>query len=228
VYSIPASLFRAYGGVLSDRYGARRVMYWTFLASIVCTFVLAYPPTDYVIRGIQGPIAFHLETTVAAFMVLIFVLGFFMSLGKAAVYKHIPVYYPTHVGAVGGLVGMVGGLGGFALPIAFGVLNDLTGIWTSCFMLLFLVVGVSLAWMHVAIRTMERAAVGEELARLPELPEMQEIHRPEHVGKLSGKTLEDWRPEDKTFWEQTGRRIARRNLAISIPALLLSFAVWMV
>jgi NNP family nitrate/nitrite transporter-like MFS transporter len=57
---------------------------------------------------------------------------------------------------------------------------------------------------------------------------MQEIHGPEHVGKLSGKTLEDWRPEDKTFWEQTGRRIARRNLAISIPALLLSFAVWMV
>jgi nitrate/nitrite transporter NarK len=33
------------------------------------------------------------------------VLGFFMSLGKAAVYKHIPVYYPNHVGAVGGVVG---------------------------------------------------------------------------------------------------------------------------
>ena len=44
-------------------------------------------------------------------------------LGKAAVYKHIPVYYPNHVGAVGGLVGMIGGLGGFVLPIAFGVLT---------------------------------------------------------------------------------------------------------
>ena len=72
------------------------------------------------------------------FMVTVFVLGFFMALGKAAVYKHIPVYYPKNVGAVGGLVGMIGGLGGFVLPIAFGALNDLTGLWTSCFMLLFL------------------------------------------------------------------------------------------
>ena len=158
----------------------------------------------------------------------IFVLGFFMSLGKAAVYKHIPVYYPQHVGAVGGVVGLVGGLGGFVLPIAFGVMNDLTGVWTSCFMLLFLIAAGSLAWMHLAIRAMERQAVGEALDRLPELPEMQEIHRAEHVGKLSAKTLQDWRPEDPAFWQQTGRRIAMRNLAISIPALLLSFAVWMV
>jgi NNP family nitrate/nitrite transporter-like MFS transporter len=80
------------------------------------------------------------------------VLGFFMSLGKAAVYKHIPVYYPQRVGSVGGVVGLIGGLGGFVLPIAFGVLNDWLGVWTSCFMLLFLIVGVSLIWMHGAIR----------------------------------------------------------------------------
>jgi len=227
-YSVPASLFRVYGGVLSDKYGARRVMYWTFGVAVATCFVLAYPPTQYVVKGITGPIAFTLEMGLVPFTVVAFVLGFFMSLGKAAVYKHIPVYYPGHVGAVGGVVGLVGGLGGFVLPIAFGALNDLTGIWTSCFMLLFAIAAVSLVWMHVSIRAMEREAAGEALARLPELPEMQEIHRPEHVGKLSGKTLEDWRPEDKAFWEQTGRRIARRNLAISIPALLLSFAVWMV
>jgi NNP family nitrate/nitrite transporter-like MFS transporter len=227
-YSIPASLFRIYGGVLSDKHGARRVMYWTFGVSVLACFVLSYPPTQYVVKGITGPISFTLEMGLVPFVAVIFVLGFFMSLGKAAVYKHIPIYYPNHVGAVGGVVGLVGGLGGFVLPIAFGVMNDLTGIWTSCFALLFLVAAASLAWMHFAIRAMEREAVGEELAKLPELPEMQEIHRPEHVGKLSGQTLEDWRPEDKTFWEQTGRKIARRNLAISIPALLLSFAVWMV
>lgn len=227
-YSVPASLFRVYGGVLSDKYGARRVMYWTFGVAVAACFVMAYPPTHYIVKGITGPIAFTLEMGLVPFTVVAFVLGFFMSLGKAAVYKHIPVYYPKHVGAVGGVVGLVGGLGGFVLPIAFGALNDLTGIWTSCFMLLFLVVGVSLVWMHVSIRAMERNLAGEALARLPELPEMQEIHGPEHVGKLSAKTLEDWRPEDKTFWEEKGRRIARRNLAISIPALLLSFAVWMV
>jgi len=84
------------------------------------------------------------------------VLGFFMSLGKAAVYKHIPVYYPDNVGAVGGLVGMIGGLGGFVLPIAFGMLNDLIGVSTSCFMLLFLLVVAALTWMHLSVRHMER------------------------------------------------------------------------
>ena len=79
-----------------------------------------------------------------------------MSLGKAAVYKHIPVYYPHHVGSVGGLVGMIGGLGGFFLPISFGVLLDYTGVWTAPFMLLFAIVAVSTVWMHVAIRLMER------------------------------------------------------------------------
>ncbi|WP_411833183.1 MFS transporter [Pseudoxanthomonas mexicana] len=155
-YSIPASLFRVVGGWMSDRMGARTVMYWTFGVSVVCTFLLAYPDTQYVVRGIEGDIAFRLAIGVVPFTVLVFVLGFFMSLGKAAVYKHIPVYYPQHVGAVGGVVGMIGGLGGFILPIAFGAMNDLIGVWTSCFMLLFLVAAAALAWMHFAIRRMER------------------------------------------------------------------------
>jgi NNP family nitrate/nitrite transporter-like MFS transporter len=44
----------------------------------------------------------------------------------------------------------------------------------------------------------------------------------------SGRTITDWRPEDPVFWETTGKKIATRNLYISIPALLLAFAVWMV
>lgn len=39
--------------------------------------------------------------------------------------------------------------------------------------------------------------------------------------------LSDWNPECSQFWQVTGSRIANRNLAISIPALLLAFAVWM-
>ena len=226
-YSVPASLFRIYGGVLSDKYGARRVMYWMFGVSVLITFILSYPPTTYTILGIKGPITFHMGTGVVTFTALIFVLGFFMSLGKAAVYKHIPVYYPGNVGSVGGLVGMIGGLGGFVLPIAFGVLNDLTGIWTSCFMLLFLIATVSLVWMHLAIQRMEREALAPALRRLPEFPEMQPIHEEKHVGALAG-VLEEWKPEDREFWNSKGRAIARRNLWISIPALLLAFAVWMV
>jgi NNP family nitrate/nitrite transporter-like MFS transporter len=177
-FSVPGSLFRVYGGYLSDRVGARRVMYWTFLVSVAATFVLSYPPTSYVVDGIRGPIEFRIAINVVAFTIIVFVFGFFMSLGKAAVYKHIPVYYPKDVGSVGGLVGMIGGLGGFILPIAFGLLNDLTGVWTSCFMLLFALVATALAWMHFAILRMEHAAAPEALRRLPELPEMQELHEP--------------------------------------------------
>ena len=42
----------------------------------------------------------------------------------------------------------------------------------------------------------------------------------------SGADIGDWRPEDEKFWEATGRRIAYRNLWISVPALLCGFAVW--
>jgi len=42
----------------------------------------------------------------------------------------------------------------------------------------------------------------------------------------SGADISDWRPEDDTFWETTGKKIAYRNLWISIPALLCGFAVW--
>jgi NNP family nitrate/nitrite transporter-like MFS transporter len=227
-YSIPASIFRAYGGYLSDRYGARTIMYWTFGVSLVCLFMLSYPQTDYVIHGIKGEIRFSTEMGLVPFIVVIFVLGFFMSLGKAAVYKHIPVYYPNHVGAVGGLVGMIGGLGGFVLPIMFGVMNDLTGIWTGIFMLLFGLVLATVVWMHMAIRQMEREAAGDIFKTLPPLAELQAVHRPaEHAGRM-GPLITDWRPEDETFWQTKGRSVARRNLLISIPCLLLAFAVWMV
>ncbi|ACD96370.1 NarK family nitrate/nitrite MFS transporter [Trichlorobacter lovleyi] len=42
------------------------------------------------------------------------------------------------------------------------------------------------------------------------------------------RILSTWTPEDKQFWEQEGKAVASRNLWISIPALLLAFAVWMV
>jgi NNP family nitrate/nitrite transporter-like MFS transporter len=158
-YSIPGSLFRVLGGTFSDKYGARRVMYWSFTGAVICTFVLSYPATTYIISGIRGSMQFTIALGFIPFTVLTFVLGFFMSLGKAAVYKHIPIYYPGRVGAVGGVVGLIGGLGGFVLPIAFGSMNDFVGVWTSCFMLLFLVVAASLLWMHFAILRMQKRQV---------------------------------------------------------------------
>ncbi len=150
-YALPGSIFRALGGWMSDKLGARKVMYITFISSLSCLFIMSYPATDYTVHGIEGPINFSIATSLVPFVIMTVILGFFMSLGKAAVYKHIPVYYPDHVGSVGGLVGMIGGLGGFILPISFGLMNDLLGVWTSCFMLLFAIVAVSLTWMHFSI-----------------------------------------------------------------------------
>jgi NNP family nitrate/nitrite transporter-like MFS transporter len=42
----------------------------------------------------------------------------------------------------------------------------------------------------------------------------------------SGADITDWRPEDAAFWESTGKKIAYRNLWISVPALLCGFAIW--
>ncbi|GFO64344.1 NarK family nitrate/nitrite MFS transporter [Geomonas paludis] len=45
---------------------------------------------------------------------------------------------------------------------------------------------------------------------------------------MSSRVLTVWTPEDAHFWEEQGKAVAYRNLWISIPALFLSFAVWMV
>ena len=45
-------------------------------------------------------------------------------------------------------------------------------------------------------------------------------------GASGSGTITDWRPEDPVFWETTGKRIAYRNLMLSVPALLCGFAVW--
>ena len=48
--------------------------------------------------------------------------------------------------------------------------------------------------------------------------------RKHHAGR---HWIDDWRPEDETFWETTGKAIARRNLIFSIFAEHIGFSVWM-
>jgi NNP family nitrate/nitrite transporter-like MFS transporter len=73
-----------------------------------------------------------------------------MGIGKAAVYKHIPEYFPDNVGAVGGLVGMLGGLGGFFLPPLFAYTTAWSGFpSSSTFFVLFVLTVVCAVWMHL-------------------------------------------------------------------------------
>jgi NNP family nitrate/nitrite transporter-like MFS transporter len=64
------------------------------------------------------------------------------------------------------------------------------------------------------------AAIKEEQAKVTA------IAQPAGPAATRGADIVDWRLEDPVFWESTGKRVAYRNLWISVPALLCGFAVW--
>jgi NNP family nitrate/nitrite transporter-like MFS transporter len=147
-FSLPGGVLRAFGGWLADRYGAHHVTWWVLWVSWICLFLLSYPQTDFSILTVNGVRSFHLGLDVYAFTGLLFILGIAWAFGKASTFKYISDDYGQNIGAVSGMVGLAGGLGGFVLPILFGALQDLTGIRSSAFMLMYGVVWVSLIWMY--------------------------------------------------------------------------------
>ncbi|MCA3187645.1 MAG: MFS transporter, partial [Cupriavidus sp.] len=151
-FSLPGGVLRAIGGWISDRYGAHRTTWWVMWVSWVGFFLLSYPKTDFVIHTVSGPQSFHIALTPTLFTILMFVVGIAFAIGKASVFKFISNDFTHNIGAVSGVVGLAGGLGGFILPILFGALADLTGIRSSCFMLMYGTVCVSLVWMHYSQR----------------------------------------------------------------------------
>ncbi len=247
VFSLPSGLFRAVGGWLSDRFGARSVMYIVLITCSLVSFAMFFPKMDiitpgegiqakaagtiiqrtdreihvrqdltdrvdvYTLQGtpppdfsgttaserdqrftfvpqrhswqewmgktIQNPDGttsyrryetgdkigqrellargsthIYFQANVYVFTGLVLIMGMAMGIGMAAVYKHIPTYFPDDVGLVGGLVGVIGGLGGFLFPMIFGWLLSATGVWTTCWVFLFLVSVGCLIWMQLALR----------------------------------------------------------------------------
>jgi MFS transporter, NNP family, nitrate/nitrite transporter len=165
LFIFPASLLRPLGGWLSDRFGARRVMYLVFGSMTAALLLLSAPEGHIVIyaaRPDDPDRTFEIMQFVMGpwlFTALIFLVGVAMGVGKAAVYKYIPEYFPGDVGAVGGLVGMLGALGGFFLPPMFSYLWVGTGLPQSPFFVLFLLSLVSLIWLHlVVLRLLKEAS----------------------------------------------------------------------
>ena len=151
-FSLPGGVLRAFGGYLSDKFGALKVTWAVMWVCWVAFFILSYPQTELVVQSTQGPKSFHLGLNATVFTVILFGVGIAMAVGKASVFKFIADEFPQDIGAVSGAVGLAGGLGGFFLPIMFGALVDLTGIRSTSFMLLYGTVCVSLVWMYFSLR----------------------------------------------------------------------------
>lgn len=100
-FTFTASLARIPGGKWADTHGARRVLMVSLLTIATCLL----------------PVSMRLPLFVTA--TLIFIAAIAMGAGMAATYRYIPDFYPSEVGAVGGIVGALGGLGGFILPRYF-------------------------------------------------------------------------------------------------------------
>ena len=222
LFSFPSGVIRVLGGWMSDKFGARKVMYWVLGSSVFISLMVTIPkmeiyspgrgimakapgmvteitPTKIIVGNTEynlktKPTAFeksddgviifptkdiwqeatvkvgqkvkikqllakgvtriYFQANIWIFAFLVIILGSIWGIGKAAVYKHIPDYFPDEVGVVGGMVGVIGGLGGFFCPIVFGYLLEFTGIWTSCWMFMFVVSSICLIWMHKAVQIM--------------------------------------------------------------------------
>ncbi|MGL6021489.1 MAG: hypothetical protein ACRC0A_00065 [Chitinophagaceae bacterium] len=69
----------------------------------------------------KGITQIHFEANIWMYTFLVLIIGVVWAIGKAAVYKFIPDYFPNQ-----------GGGGGFLCPIILGYLLTMTELWTSC------------------------------------------------------------------------------------------------
>ena len=230
LFSFPSGVIRAMGGWMSDRWGARVIMYWVLGLSVAISFMLMFPKMQIYSPGegilaqrpgivtevtdtrivvndqvyqikqsdkdfeslddrimifptkdtwqeavveegqqvgrrellAKGVTRIYSQANVWIFAGFVIALGSVWGIGKAAVYKHIPDYFPDQVGVVGGMVGVLGGLGGFFCPIIFGYLLEWTGLWTSAWMFMLLLSLVCFVWMHRTVMKMSRLPSGFE------------------------------------------------------------------
>lgn len=149
IFVLPSGVIRAFGGWLSDRFGAHTVTWTCLWASLIALFIMSYPETYYSVQATGGGerVEFGFGVPVWLFTSALFVVGIAWGIGKASVFKYLANDYHENLGLVSGIVGLAGGVGGFLLPIMFGVLVDLTGVATTVWMLCFGVTLVSIIWM---------------------------------------------------------------------------------
>ena len=152
LFAFPGSLMALAGGWLADHSGARRVSWTVFWICFICLFVLSYPPTTLIIQGIDHPIHLRITLSLPVFILLTLITGTAMGLGKGSVMRLAYNHYPTHMGTVGGLMLSLGSLTAAVLPLLFGIANDITGIRSAAFMLVFGLLSLCMVTLFFAER----------------------------------------------------------------------------
>jgi NNP family nitrate/nitrite transporter-like MFS transporter len=148
-FSLPAGVLRALGGWMADRFGAQSVTWWVLWVAWIALFLLSYPQTEIIVKTLDGTRALSIALSPVVFTSLLFALGIALAFGMASTFKYVGDDFPDSIGVVTGIVGLAGGLGGFLLPVLWGALLDLTRVRSSCFMLLYGVVWVSLILLYI-------------------------------------------------------------------------------
>ena len=94
-FSLPGGAFRAFGGWLSDRFGAHNVTWWVLWLAWVCLFLLSYPKTELIVQTVSGPRSFGIALPPWLFAGLLFVLGIAFACGMASTFKYSATNFRT-------------------------------------------------------------------------------------------------------------------------------------
>ncbi|MGT2428459.1 hypothetical protein ACU4HD_06720 [Cupriavidus basilensis] len=167
-FSLPGGVLRAIGGWISDRYGAHRTTWWVMWVCWVAFFLLSYPQTDVHHPHGARPASASISACRRCRSPR-------CSLSSALPWRWArprcssssPTISATTSAPSPAWWDWPAAWAASSCRVLFGLLADLTGVRSSCFMLLYGTVCVSLVWMHYSQRGKGAGAGQRVLAAQP-------------------------------------------------------------
>lgn len=156
LFTLPGALAQIPGGALADRIGPAPVLRWVMGISLLALLLLCYPSTQMSIRGISGQLSLSISLPLPMVVALLAVLGTALGLGLGSQMRLLCDTYPGRTGSVGGAMLFSGCLAASVLPLLFGLSNDLLGIRSAAFMMVFLLAAVCTWGLFHSARQEER------------------------------------------------------------------------
>lgn len=155
-FLVPAMLSQTLGAALNRPdvpHRIQRPALWLLLGSL---FFLSYPSTSMSIQGIQGTLHLSLALSLPVFLGLVVVAGVGLGVLSGSLMCEAVERYPRSAARLGGAMLMCGCGMGFVLTLLFGLGNDLFGVRSAAFMMLFAMVAIWAVLRAWAQRAEER------------------------------------------------------------------------